>query len=64
MPLVNIGSVYVMPFSSLLNLIFPGVCFNIVLLHSYYNCGINLMVIESKKGGAQCADRAVVFIRI
>lgn len=43
---------------------FPGVCFNTVLLHSDYNCEINVMVIESKKGGARCADRAVVFIHI
>lgn len=64
MSLVNIGSVYGMPFSSLSISFFPGGCFNTVCLHSDYNCGINLMVIESKNGGAQCADRAVVFIRI
>lgn len=46
-----------------LNLIFPGVWFSIVLVHSNYNCGMNLMVIASKEG-AQPADCNVVFIRL
>lgn len=62
MSLVKIVSVYVTPSLLPLNLIFPGVCFNTVLLHSHHNCGMNLTVIESEKGGTACRLYCCVYL--
>lgn len=45
-----------------LNLIFPGVRFSTVFVHSNYNCGMNLTVIASKEGGTACRLYRCVYL--